>query len=60
MKIKFTEKEISLKEKEDGTYSFRMNGDILCEGFKTKEDALDRASQIAKILMRRTIKKTID
>ena len=57
MKLSLTEYDINLKEESDGTYSFRLNGDIRCENLPTKEAALKYAEQLSKTLIRQFIKK---
>jgi hypothetical protein len=57
MKLSLTEYDINLKQEEDGTFSFRLNGDIRCEKIPTKEAALKYAEQLSKTLIRQFIKK---
>ena len=59
MKLSLTEYDINLKQEKNGTFSFRLNGDIRVENIPTKEDALKYAEHLSKNLIRQFIKKTV-
>ena len=59
MKLSLTEYDINLKQEKNGTFSFRLNGDIRVENIPTKEYALKYAEHLSKNLIRQFIKKTV-
>ena len=48
MRTDFSGEDIKIQA--DNTYYFRINENIVVEGFKNKEDAMERAKEIIKIL----------
>ena len=55
MKLKLTKKEINLKE-ENGTFSYRINDNVLVEGIPTKELALESAAENYAIILKNRMK----
>lgn len=56
MKLQVTPREINLKQDEDGTYSYRINGNMKVEGIKSERDALEDAENKLMKLIRQIIK----
>lgn len=57
MKLQCTPKEISLIKEKDGTYSYRINGDLTVTNIPTEEEALRDAENKLMKLIKQIIKK---
>ena len=58
MEIILTREDLEITGKQ-GNYSYRINGDIRAEGFKTKREARKHAAENLKMIIGSVIKKRV-
>lgn len=55
--IKVTDREVNLKQDKDGTYHYRINGDMKVEGFPNPEEAKLHAEENLVKLAKQIVRK---